>query len=172
MQRLFQAAQTGDIDAIKRLISDEKGDNVIAYVNQQDGTGVSSMHIAAHEGYLDIVQFLYESGASTDLIDSNKATPLHLAASSGKIEICEFLVKQNAILDPRVCFSFTMFLFLSKNCFIFIYNSTPLHKAVQNGFAEIVDYFAREGADVNALNVAILFTECLLYLNRKFFYSY
>lgn len=52
----------------------------------------TALHIAAAQGYVDLVKDLIDKGAPTDVHDRDKTTPLSLAASNGHAEIVEYLL--------------------------------------------------------------------------------
>lgn len=67
------------------------------------------LHYAAHDGRVDFIRLLVESGAKVDVVNDRGRTPLHTAAARGKIEaVAEFvrlgadmLALDSAGLTPR-----------------------------------------------------------------------
>ena len=56
--------------------------------------------LAAHQGHLEVVQFLVESGANKDQGKTDDgATPLLIAADRGHLEVVRFLVGSGANKD-------------------------------------------------------------------------
>jgi hypothetical protein len=45
--------------------------------------GMTALHVAAQRGTVDVVRYLLEKGARTDLVDSNGRKPIDLAAAGG-----------------------------------------------------------------------------------------
>ena len=45
--------------------------------------GMTALHVAAQRGTADVVRFLLEKGAKTDLADSNGRMPIDLVGASG-----------------------------------------------------------------------------------------
>ena len=93
----------------------------------------STLHLAAFNGSLEIVQWLSEHGLDVHERDDDGQTALHLAAGSGNLELVEWLVKQG--LDVN-----------AKNA----YGKTALYEAAwRKGRLELVQYLVERGAEVN-----------------------
>ena len=58
------------------------------------------MFISLH-GHVDIVRFLLQNGANTELCDDWNCTPLHNAAGAGHYQIVDLLCEAGARLDAR-----------------------------------------------------------------------
>lgn len=56
------------------------------------------MHHAAHAGMLDVVELLYNNGASIDSVAMNGATPMNRAIESSKLNVVQFLMDKGAKL--------------------------------------------------------------------------
>lgn len=67
----------------------EKACDIQQLVGSHDTT---ALHIAADQGYLELVKDLIEKGAPTDVCDGRGTTPLSLAATNGHVEIVEYLL--------------------------------------------------------------------------------
>ncbi|XP_065676442.1 protein phosphatase 1 regulatory inhibitor subunit 16B isoform X2 [Hydra vulgaris] len=63
--------------------------------------GETAMHIAAANGYEDVVEYLLDHGAKIDLIDNDGWQPIHAAACWGQEKIIELLVNHGADLDAK-----------------------------------------------------------------------
>jgi len=62
--------------------------------------GMSAMHFAAREGYIDTVRALIENGADVNLpTASDQMTPLLLAIVNGRFDIAKYLLEHGA--DPK-----------------------------------------------------------------------
>jgi len=122
---LITAAQDGDLDRVRRLVTESDtpgvnmrdnlartplifaasfGDPAIvqellaagAEVNSQDTYGWSPLHWAADTNHLAALRALMEQGASVDLQDTEGWTALHWAAYRGNLEVVQELVTRNA----------------------------------------------------------------------------
>lgn len=80
--------------------------------------GVSSLHISAQRGDVDLTKMLVEAGADLDSADPalGFTTPLHLAASEGCLDVVMELILAGANLNSRM-----------DN------GATPLHRAAVEG---------------------------------------
>lgn len=72
--------------------------NAGAAVNAKDDEGMSPLHAAAKNGYLDVAKMLIDNGAEVNATDKQKQTPLHAAAENGQAEMCELLLNNGAEL--------------------------------------------------------------------------
>jgi len=126
---LHYAAQTGDLEMVKRLIPLTKdgvnvaGDgnrtplffatlsgkaNVVKYLleNQADANlcdvnGNTSFHLAALQGYLAILNFLLpKTKDALNLKGGSQYTPLHHSIISGNLNVVKFLLSNKA--DPNI----------------------------------------------------------------------
>lgn len=61
--------------------------------------GLTVMHDAAREGFIDSVSVLVEHGADANLVDGKGNLPLHLAAREGHLEVVRLLIGRTA--NPR-----------------------------------------------------------------------
>ncbi|WP_419214580.1 ankyrin repeat domain-containing protein [Wolbachia endosymbiont of Rhagoletis cingulata] len=95
------------------------------------------MHIAAKNGYKDIVEFFIDQqGLSINEQGENKWTPLHYAAASNSLNVVQYLVEEKeAAIDTK-----------DRN------NWTALHHASKEGHIEIVKFLIKKGANINAHN--------------------
>ena len=92
-QKLFNAAQTGDLEAVKAAI--KQG----ADVNSMTRYSATALSFAAEKGHLEIVKFLIESGADPNVRDTfYKATPLTWANMQKHKEVAEYLKEHGAEL--------------------------------------------------------------------------
>ncbi|SCU86312.1 LAME_0D05534g1_1 [Lachancea meyersii CBS 8951] len=94
--KLQISCDKGKYDNAKRLI--QEGFNV----NDQDNAGNSSLHEAALNGHLDIVELLLENGADINIqsYEPIKDTPLIDAAANRHLDVVKLLLKFNA--DPTI----------------------------------------------------------------------
>ena len=88
--------------------------------------------MAAHQGHLEVVRFLVESGANKDQgATDDGATPLHIAAAKGRLEVVRFLVESGANKDQGTTDD----------------GATPLHIAAAKGHLEVVRFLVESGAN-------------------------
>lgn len=93
--RLHQAAVTGDIDEVARLIS--QGEDVTAV----DSALLTPLHMACQQGHLEVSRVLLAAGAPVDARDSYGNTPLWRAVfafQGGDPELIRLLLDTGA--DP------------------------------------------------------------------------
>ncbi|XP_060594443.1 transient receptor potential cation channel subfamily A member 1-like isoform X2 [Ruditapes philippinarum] len=76
---LHFAAKYGRYNTCRRLLDSEMGPNII---NETDGDGLSTLHIASQNGHTKIITLLMQKGAYVTK-DNMDNSPLHLAASNG-----------------------------------------------------------------------------------------
>ena len=81
------------------------------------------------DGYIEVVRFLVENGASVNALEKDGAAnvPLHRAAWGGHIEVVRFLVENGADVNPRSYFT------------------TPLDIALSSGHEEVANYLRSQG---------------------------
>lgn len=92
-QALFNAAQTGDLDAIKEALK------AGVDVNSKTRYSATALSFAAEKGHLDIVKLLIEKGADPNVQDTfYRATPLTWANMKKHKEIAAFLKENGAEL--------------------------------------------------------------------------
>lgn len=121
---LHQAAEAGDVQAMKELI--RAGEDV----NQQDEFGRSPLHIAAARSNRRVVAILIAVGANVDQADANGTTPLQVAAAEDEPSVARLLVEQDA--NPN-----------AKD----VNGQTALHKAALAGSTSIIDILFESGVD-------------------------
>lgn len=57
------------------------------------------MHLAANEGFVNLVEILLKSNAKLDPVANNGRTPLHVSCVRGKLEIVKLLIENGAQID-------------------------------------------------------------------------
>ena len=94
---LFFAVERGDLNEVKRLVSNG------ADVNQVDNYCTTPLFYAVSSGYTKIVKYLVDKGANVNFVaedeDGVSWPLLHEAAEKGNIEIIKYLVKHGAKVD-------------------------------------------------------------------------
>lgn len=63
--------------------------------------GVTPLHVAASQGYLQVSQLLIECGADAKATNRYGMTPLHYAAREGHLQVCQLLLDSGAVLDAK-----------------------------------------------------------------------
>jgi ankyrin repeat protein len=130
-QSLHQAAKTGDVEVVKKLIA--RGVDL----NGKDKDGWTPLHHAAWNGRRDVAAVLIAKGANVNATDARNRTPLHLAATFGERFVPELLLAKGANINARD-----------------EAGDTPLHVAA--GFwcvnENLLELLIEKGADVNARN--------------------
>lgn len=107
----------------------------LANPNCRSVTGTTPLHLAARDGMLDLIDILYQHGASTDEKDEDKIGgnyPIHLAASNNHPECVNRLLNGGANANVKNSFG-----------------QTPLHIACRYGFTDVVETLLSKGADPN-----------------------
>ena len=99
--------------------------------------GLLPIHVAARNGFLELVDLLVQSGVHVDHLTegwwNTGRTPLHVAAFANEnAEVVHYLTSRGASVD----------VVSNPGC-------TPLHEAARNGNVEIVKALIEHGADKN-----------------------
>ncbi len=156
MRTILQALKQNDFSEAEQLIINGH------QINEQDETGLSSLHVATLKGNVTIVHRLLEAGCnpnvrtktdevfSEDMLTANKTdaivaglrglgnkTPLHIAAKESLFEIGQLLLAYGAdvhTLDAGLC--------------------TPLHWSANKGDEKFVSLLLDNNADPNARDLA------------------
>ena len=92
----------------------------------------SALHMAAGNGHINVVHFLFERIKDMNLQDNGGWTPLHEAAFSGHIDVVHFLFERIKDKNPQDNTGWT-----------------PLHGAAQNGHIDVVRFLVDRIKDKN-----------------------
>jgi ankyrin repeat protein len=94
---LHCAAESGDLDSVKRLVDKGMSPDI------QNSKGQTPLHCAALSGKLDVVQWLVNEGGATPDVGcyDEGGTPLHYAASGGHSHIVQWLLDVVGV-DPSI----------------------------------------------------------------------
>jgi ankyrin repeat protein len=124
--KLLVAASKGDIEEIRAQIA--QGGNV----DHQNSRGWNAMHFAAHRGYTEIIQLLFEHGMNANSVTAQGETPLFLAAR-GKADSVRLLLSFGAdvTLNPS-------------------YGETVLERAVASDNLMTISLLLKKGAALAA----------------------
>lgn len=128
---LFSAAQKGDVDEVKRLLTAD------VKINAESRAGEQAIHYATQFGNIEVVKALLAAGAKVDAVDKSGYQPIHYAAQKGYIEIVKVLLAAGAKVDARVEA-------LNK------FGGQPIHFAAQSGNAELIKILLAAGVNANA----------------------
>jgi ankyrin repeat protein/L-ascorbate metabolism protein UlaG (beta-lactamase superfamily) len=127
---IFDAAQTGDIEAVTRLL---KADPKL--VEAKNDEGDTALHQAAgcrrgEEAALPLVRLLLEAGAAVEARNTSGQTPLLYASYAGFRRVVELLVAKGAVVKYQ-----------DTN------GRSPLHYAAREGHPAVVELLLKNGAD-------------------------
>ncbi|XP_045868048.1 ankyrin repeat and sterile alpha motif domain-containing protein 1B isoform X10 [Meles meles] len=154
-QELLEAARTGNVALVEKLLSGRKGgilgggsgplplSNLLSIwrgpnVNCTDSSGYTALHHAALNGHKDIVLKLLQYEASTNVADNKGYFPIHLAAWKGDVEIVKILIHHGPS-HSRVNEQNNE-------------NETALHCAAQYGHSDVVAVLLEELTDPTIRN--------------------
>jgi ankyrin repeat protein len=93
---LHEAARTGDINEVERLIADG------AKVNARDKLGARPLHLPAYRGHQAVAKLLIANGAKVNARDKQGRTPLYWAELGDHMDIVELLERHGGIVYDRV----------------------------------------------------------------------
>ena len=125
---LHFAAQHGDREAAKRLISSEP-----LTVNAATEVGSTPLHVAAEHGHLAVAQLLIANGAALDARTDAGLRPLHFAAIENDADMTRLLLESGAQPGTRTDSG-----------------HTPLHLAAQKPHLEVAKALLTHGASNEA----------------------
>jgi ankyrin repeat protein len=126
-RQLVEAAKTGDVGQVRRLI------DAGADVNAPAEHGLRPLLVAAHHRHLDVVRALLAGGADVNYAGFSEGTVLVFAAETGNTELVSLLLDAGA--DANLA--------LSED------GQMALHVAAFLDRKEVVPLLVRAGADVN-----------------------
>jgi len=126
MSTLLQACERGDVVEVRRLVEEEGAD-----VDRATSNGPTPLAIAAHSGYISVVQYLVGQGADVDKARSTSFSPLSMAAEEGHVVIVQYLCEHGAVKDNARDGD----------------GSTPLIIAALRGHLPVVRYLVEHGAE-------------------------
>ncbi len=126
-QQLIEAARTGKLDEVKRLI--EAG----AAVNASNNDGETPLHEAAYRGHEAVARLLLEKGAAVNAATKDGVTPLHRAAAEGREAVARLLLEKGAAVEAATEGGWT-----------------PLHEAAGGGHEAVARLLLEKGAAVEA----------------------
>ena len=93
---LFKKQKEGKYAVVKSLVEEKK-----VNINSKDEDDRTAFHWACASGHLEIVIFLYTSGANANTKDDSNWTPLMSAASAEHVGVVNFLLNLPNRLDSQ-----------------------------------------------------------------------
>ncbi|GKT63995.1 UNC44 ankyrin-related protein [Colletotrichum tofieldiae] len=133
MTPLLSAVRENNIDTCKVLMQHEPD-----LVNFQSEDGLvceAPIHLAAREGYMEIIRCLLDAGAKPDLLSHHwQETPLWSACYRGRLEIAQLLYDKAPETLNTPSYD----------------GNTPLIVACGAGNSRLVKFLLEKGADINA----------------------
>ena len=159
--RLLHEAGRGDAATVVRLLRDG------ADVDARDHEGRTALHVAAHAGNMEAVEFLILYGADVNARQRDGRDPLHHAAAMGRLGAVNLLIANGAVVDAKdrngvtplgwalmVCARNDIVLRLIKKGAAvnddFGRYGTPILIAIEQDELELVRTLTDHGADLNA----------------------
>ncbi|KAL9052569.1 MAG: hypothetical protein Q9162_005317 [Coniocarpon cinnabarinum] len=128
---MIDCVQRNDMQSILNLFNSDKH---APDVNAADGKGKTALHHAAELGHGDVVEFLLNQSAKTELrTKQTHYTPLHLAAEHGHADVIQTLLKHGAAYQAESKYD----------------GATALHKAAHRNHGRAIAVLIDAGADVN-----------------------
>jgi len=125
---IHNAAYEGDLKKVREIIEKDP-----SQINIQDGSGWTPLHLASGKGHIEIVEYLLNHGADTELENSHGERPLWLAAKFGRYETIKTLLEHGATVNHK-----------DKH------GRAALHDAAMWSGEKVINLLISYGADVNA----------------------
>ena len=125
---IVEATKVGNLPQVKELIEQNP-----LLTNQTDESGTPIISIAAKNGELEIVRYLYEKGANINQLNPVGQSPLSLAARFGNEDVVEYLLFADANINHTDT----------------IFKLTPLIAASIGGNINIGEMLIVNGANIN-----------------------
>ncbi|KAG6490830.1 ankyrin repeat-containing protein At5g02620-like [Zingiber officinale] len=121
---LHTAARSGNLPAVKELISNAQDQGLQDLLGKQNQAGETALFVAAEYGYVDVVKEMIEHHDVTmaGVKAKNGFDALHIAAKQGDVEVVKVLL--NALPELSLTVDLT--------------NTTALHTAAAQGHIEMV----------------------------------
>lgn len=133
--QLLYAAQTGNLDLLKRLLNDNESAKEKVDIDTVNSSALTALVLAAKEGHADCVKSLLEAGAKVDGMGegNNALTPIWMATYAGHYDCVKLLVQDGANVNSK-------------------YPETPLYIAAREGRTECVRLLIDAGSDLEVRN--------------------
>lgn len=103
MTPLHKAAVFNRLTCAEALVA--AGADVSAFGRKYGALRLAPIHLAAEDGYAEMIKFLLEHGANADLPTEgvNRITSLHMAAAKGRTAVVETLIAAGADINACDC---------------------------------------------------------------------
>lgn len=130
---LFVAAENGFVDFVREMI--KYYDIESAGIKARNS--FDAFHIAAKQGYLEVLKVLMEAIPELSLtVDQANSTVLHTAAAQGHVEVVNFLLEKCSSLATITRSN----------------GKTALHSAARNGHIEVVKVLLNKESEITTRN--------------------
>eukprot|EP01039_Chlorochromonas_danica_P009385 gene9385-10365_t len=97
--------------------------------------GKTALHLASHQGYLEVARLLLESGSNVDQVDTGNHTALHYAVHGCHKEVVELLIARSADVNA-----------------VGQGGKTALHLASHQGYLEVARLLLESGSNVDQVD--------------------
>ncbi|XP_023158971.1 ankyrin-3 isoform X2 [Ceratitis capitata] len=122
----LRAARSGDLRKVLEFLESKQ----IVDINSCNANGLNALHLAAKDGFIDIVSELLRRGIKVDNATKKGNTALHIASLAGQKDVIRILIQYNANVNVQ-----------SLNGF------TPLYMAAQENHDASVRFLLSKGAN-------------------------
>ena len=137
---LITAVNEGEVSLVKKALA--RGEKIDQQETEMPLVGMTPLMLAAHHGYLGVVEHLIAEGADVNFKrpdqhrpdETRGQTALWWAADLGSLPMVEILIKSGADVNTPDH-----------------HGSTPLHRAAAEGHLDCLQLLVNRGADINAL---------------------
>jgi len=136
---LINSARIGDIGAVKKYLANG------ANINARNELGETSLHAAAFNKRINIIQLLLDNGAEINSEDNNGYTPMDMARGEVSVLLGKHGGKENYRTDPITEAA-------QPESPTTKAPDISIHKAATDGNIETVKQHIASGADLNAKN--------------------
>ena len=92
---IFRVVMDGNVSGLRELL--ETYDDVTE--RGIDYKGSKALHLAAFNGYVDLVKLLIQNGADVNTVDEDNWTSLHCATWRGRFDITKLLIQNGAVVN-------------------------------------------------------------------------
>jgi len=86
------AVHSGQLNSVKYLMEECNVD--VNLCCHGDSNTTRSIHLAAKENHVDVLEYIISHGALVNSVDSNKRTPLHLSVAADHIHVVQILLSK------------------------------------------------------------------------------
>ncbi|KAA3678593.1 ankyrin [Paragonimus westermani] len=123
-QNFLRAARAGNLAKVVELL------NAGVNINLCNPIGLTALHLASKEGFVDVVAELIHRGADFDAPTKKGNTALHIASLAGHFQVVQQLLDAGANVNRQSVIGFT-----------------PLYMAAQENHIDVVDLLLKRGAN-------------------------